>query len=307
MTILAGLIIYYSTKEPEHFNREFLVYSISNGGVFEGSTTGIALSAVTIDNIGGRAANNVSVIISFEIAEINDISLDTTAGPKESSREINNKSLALVFENILPSESFTISLLLTEDEKPTVSVRSDSYIAEQKTMLLQEHSSFLDALELTIPIFTFLLIITMLIFIKRLRGYGFELSTSKNNTGFLLLHAGLIDEAFEVLSVGLKSGQYDSLILSNLATCYALKNDFDSAHKLINAANYRDRFGHAKAVILFNEAIILLSEEKISDAHTKLKLAIKISPRTIRNYCNKSVHFKKAKQDENISTLINPN
>lgn len=305
VTVAGGLAIYHFTKEPELSKKENLEYSISKGGVFEGGSSKLALLSINLENSGGVAAENVDVMLSFEKAEVKDISLDSHTGSKDSKREITDKSASLVFERVLPTESLTINLLLSSPETPKISIRSTASIAKIKELQLSRKAKVNSFLELGIPFAGLLLLLSLLSMLKFVRGSGTELTVSKNNAGFLLMHAGLVDQAHDIFSSAIADGRYDALTLSNFSLCKALKGDIEAAQKLSMAANYRDLIWHGKAVVLFNEALTLIAQNKNDEAYEKLEKSISKSPKTIRKYCNRSVHLDAVKNDERFAKLIN--
>jgi hypothetical protein len=126
----------------------------------------------------------------------------------------------------------------------------------------------------------------------RMRRRGtFDLLADRSDTGFLLLHHGLVDDAGRVLSEAIRDGRGDLYTLSNYALCRALSGDFDQAEKLLSAAKFRDRTGHGLAVVLFNESLIRLKQGDEAAALSKLTEAIKLSPGQIQMYARKSIHL----------------
>lgn len=93
--------------------------------------------------------------------------------------------------------------------------------------------------------------------------------------------------------------------LSNYALCKALKGDNTQAQQLIDAANYRNRTGHGRAVILFNEALIRLKQGDEPTALSKLTEAVRLSPKAIKRYCERSVHFDILRQSPAFHELMN--
>jgi len=304
VTVAGGIAIYHFTKAPELSKKEQLIYFLSKGGVFKGGVSELALSSINLENSGGVAASNVIVSLAFEGAVVRDISLDSEAGAKESGRELKEKYVKLKFDKLLPSESITINLLLSSPETPTVSIRSDASIAQKRNSFSSRKSDVIDFLSLSIPFSGILLLITLIVLLKVMRGSGSELIVSKNNTGFLLMHAGLVDQAYKVFNSAIESGRYDALTFSNLALCCALKGEMDMVEKYSSAASYRNLIWRGKAVSLFNESLILISQEKIDEGLEKLKTAIDSSPKTIKKYCKFSVHFDSVKDDERFRKLV---
>src|SRR3989344_1982024 len=85
--------------------------------------------------------------------------------------------------------------------------------------------------------------------------------------------------------------------LANLAVCRAAAGDFPEAASLIKAARFYAASPHALAVISFNEALILLFENKTDDFFAKLNEAVEKSPRQIKRYCEFSTLLASIKND----------
>ena len=75
VTILGGVAIFYATKEPDEKKQERLVYSINQTAQFSGGSQDLAFSSLTLSNLGGIAAKNVSVIISLNASELKDLDI----------------------------------------------------------------------------------------------------------------------------------------------------------------------------------------------------------------------------------------
>ena len=124
------------------------------------------------------------------------------------------------------------------------------------------------------------------------RSRGMLRRPNQNDTGFLLIHHGLIDEAESVLDRAVHDGHCDQFTLSNYALCKAAKGNFDQAKSLLRAATFRKGSSHGKAVVLFNDAIIHLMLADKDATLSCLKQAIVLSPKEIRRYCQRSVHLE---------------
>ena len=294
VTILGGVAIFYATKEPDEKKQERLVYSINQTAQFSGGSQDLAFSSLTLSNLGGIAAKNVSVIISLNASELKDLAVSGSKGLREKSRERTPKNVRIVYETFLPQEEVTINLLLSSSERPTIDIRSDSTRGEERRQLnagnLSPKSTINAAVEKFVPatgIFTGLLSALGYFFLRR-RGI-FDSRSDQSNAGFLLLHNGLTDEADTTLSTAVREGRCDLYTLSNYAACKAAQGHFDQANSLIRAAAYRNRSGHVKAVLLFNEGLIQLLQGDKKSALDLFKKAISISPKEIRSYCHMSV------------------
>jgi hypothetical protein len=86
--------------------------------------------------------------------------------------------------------------------------------------------------------------------------------------------------------------------------CKALKGDYGQAQQLIAAASYRERSGHGRAVVLFNEALIQLKQGDEAAALGKLVEAVKLSPTAIKQYCRKSVHCESFTKSSQFAELL---
>ncbi len=304
VSVIGGVGTYYFTKDPDLSKIEQLSYQLISGGVFKGGTSELALSSLNMKNIGGGAASNVKVLLTFENSIVKDISLDSSDGIKEFSRELKEKSVKIGFDKLFPTESLTINLLLSSQETPKVSIRSDASIATQKIFYSNSKSKLINNLKVVISIYGLLLFVTLLVMLKISRSLNCGFGNSKNNTGFLLMHAGLLDQAFRILSSKIESGCYDAITLSNLALCSALKGDSENAERYKVASCYKNLNTYEKAIYDFNESIILIFQEKIDDGLDKLERAINASPEVIKKYCKYSVHFNSLKHNERFANII---
>ncbi|OGJ87389.1 MAG: hypothetical protein A2268_14645 [Candidatus Raymondbacteria bacterium RifOxyA12_full_50_37] len=309
VTILGGIAIYYLTKEPDQNKTEKVVFLIEQSASFKGGSQEVTFATIKVKNDGGVGAKNILVSVLFSTAEIKDFALDVNAGIRETSREINPKSIKLTFESLLPNEGFTLNLLLTAPDKPKVFVRSEASLGVEekpKSTVQTPKDKLRDIFTYLVP-FSALLLglmgISFLVFVKK-RGLFEVMSPDKNNAGFLLLHHGFVDDAITVLNSALHSGRYDVFTLSNLALCKSLKGEHEQARQLIRAANFREKVGHAKAVILFNEALVNITGGKKEEGTKILMKAIEKSPTEIRRYCQCSSILDPYRSDPAIYNLI---
>lgn len=309
VTVIGGIAVYYFTKEPDDKKSERLVYSVQQSASFIGGNQDLTFVTVRVENMGGVAAKKVTLSSSFTSAQIKDFALDTNSGSKALSKEVKPNSIQLTYETLLPNEAINLNLMLSSPEKPMITVRSDASLGVEKsfeTLSSTSKTKTNEFLKWSVPATGTLLVLLVSLLLVFIRRHGlFEFSSqNKNNAGFLLLHHGLINEAMSVLNDAVLDGSYDALTLSNLALCKALKGEHDSAKQLLRAANFRERYGHIKAVILFNEALINLIFGNKDEAIIKLKEAIKNSPKEIRRYSQRSVHLDAVRNDPVIYDII---
>jgi hypothetical protein len=297
VTVLGGVLVYYATKEPDENKVEKLIYVLNQTATFTGGTQELAFSTLTVSNEGGVAAKRPTITVEFKSGEIRDLAITAQGGAREINRERSDKRIRLVFESLLPRETITVSILLSQPERPSIDIRSEASLAEDHSLSATStektrSEKWNSISKIVIPIVSSLSILIWFWLTLRLRRRGvFDLFADRNDTGFLLLHHGLVNDACLVLGDAIRAGRGDLLTLSNYALCRALSGDFDQAEKLINSAKFRERTGHGLAVVLFNESLIYLQKDNEAVALSKLVEAIKFSPRNIRRYAQKSIHL----------------
>lgn len=302
VTVISGVVVYYATKEPDEKKSEKLVYTLNQTATFTGGTQDLTFSTLSVTNEGGVAAKSPVLTVAFRSAEVRDLSVNVRGGPRELSRETSPQKIRITFESLLPQETISLSVLLSRPEKPTIDVRSDASLAQEQTsaqlngngIRVEKLNTFA---KFAVPIAAILSILLWIQLTIRLRRRGaFDIFSDRNNAGFLLLHHGLVGEAGHILGRAVREGRSDPFILSNYALCRALAGNLEEAEKLLRAAKFRDRSGHAKAVVLFNEALIQLKQGEESTSMTTLAEAARLSNKAIRRYAETSIHFDGVRQ-----------
>lgn len=297
VTVLGGVAVYYATKEPDEKKSEKLVYVLNQTATFTGGIQELAFSTLTVSNEGGVAAKRPTITVELKASEVRDLAVTAQGGSREVSREKSSKRIRLAFETLLPRETITVNILLSQSERPIIDVRSEASLAEERPLATssdkEARSEKLNNIaKILIALGSALSFLVWIPLAIRLRQRGiFDLIADRNDTGFLLLHHGLVTDAGRVLSEAVRDGRGDLYTLSNYALCRALSGDFDQAEKLIRAAKFRDRTGHGLAVVLFNESLIRLAQGDEAVALSKLTEAIKLSRKQIQRYAQKSIHL----------------
>ena len=307
ITVVGGIGVYYYTQEPDIKKSESIVYYVNKSANFKGQQEEIAFSSIRVLNRGGISAKNISIQLSTKDALIKDMSIDSDSKIQEISRSLDTHSVKLLLSTLPPNEEVSVNVLLSKGESPSINVRSDSSLgvngfevrAENSTKEIVNNASIL-----FLPFTGLFLSLVLSFAFLRLKRQGLMLSTSQNNAGFILMHNGLIDEALDILNAALSKGQYDVLVLSNLALCKSIKGDNDAAKKLLRAANFTKVSGHAKAVVIFNDALISLLNSSIDDALVKLKKSLELSPKEISSYSKNSVHWDSIRSQARFTDLF---
>lgn len=296
VTVLGGVAVYYATKEPDEKKSEKLVYVLNQTATFTGGSQELAFSTLTVSNEGGVAAKKPTITVELKASEIRDLAVTAQGGSKELARERSGKRIRLAFEALLPRETITVSILLAQPERPNIDIRSEASLAEERSTALPEKQARNEKLntiaKILVPLGALLSLVAWIPLMIRWRRRGiFDLFADRNDTGFLLLHHGLVDDAGRVLKEAVHAGRGDLYTLSNYALCRALAGDFDQADKLLRAAKFRDRTGHGLAVVLFNESLVRLKQGDEAAALSKLTEAIKLSRAAIQRYAQRSIHL----------------
>lgn len=300
VTVLGGVGVFYWTKEPDSKKGELLFYSKNQAATFKGGTTNVGFNVVAVANEGGLPAKEVVVSIKYPVASISDYSIESQAGIKPIKQQIDKQHAEFVFEGLVPAERLSISILTTAPDEPVVSVRSNSSLGkpiEERALNESGKKPYAEFSEKLVPLTGLLSVILITPTLFVFRRYFRRIGNSKNNVAFLLMHQGLTKYAEEILVKAINMGEDGEFTLANLAVCRAAAGDFPEAASLIKAARFYAASPHALAVISFNEALILLFENKTDDFFAKLNEAVEKSPRQIKRYCEFSTLLASIKND----------
>lgn len=312
VTILAGLFIYYFTKEPvAPAAQEHIVYSVETSASFGVNPDAISFFTISVKNIGSRAAHNVRVIGTFPHGYFIQ-SKQFTSSSKITATTIidksSNENVDVLVPDMVPSESTTISLLVKGPTglKPDVSVRSDDSIgnveepmpssktkdnANKKTVLSLMVGVAAVALALGLQaVLTFVVLPRL----RSGRGYG-SAEARLNNTAFLWLQEGLADETVKLLYFAISMRGAEPLLIVNYGLALGLAGDAEAARKHFEIARWWATSRHERAVVAFNEAILLIKEKKpVSEIVERLREAFTNSRKQIAQYCNINIFIREA-------------
>ncbi|TBW11080.1 tetratricopeptide repeat protein [Azotobacter chroococcum] len=300
VTILGGIGVYYWTKEPDAKKTEFLYYSINQVATFKGGTTNLGFNVARIHNDGGIPARQVVLTVQFPAATITDYSVESSSGLKPKTQTIDKQKAEFLFDVLVPSEAVTVSLLTSSPEVPKISLRSNDSLGkpdEEKQTTTSAKNRANKFAEYFIPVVGLLSIALAIPAFRVFRNSVYHSTTSKNNFAFLLLHQGLMKEAETILNDAIRLGEDGAFALSNLAVCKAKASQMSEALSLIRAARFYSSSKHEHAVVTFNEALVNLVTENKDEFFLKLKEAVEKSPKSIREYCDYSVHLTDVKSD----------
>jgi hypothetical protein len=229
VTILAGLIVYYATKETTP--TEQLVYRISALAKF--TTEGSDKTFITIytENRGSKTAKNVRIVAEFKDGfSIREKDISSSAAPVAEFKDLSTANrLEIAIPFFVSGEQFTTTLLIEGPglPNPRLGVRSDESIgtrAEPKTPKKTEQALIATLAALLVGGLSG---IAMAVFarVSRRRGFFDAAKTRKNNTAFVLMHQGLTEDASQLFHNTFLQHGADPLLLANYGLSLGLLGD----------------------------------------------------------------------------------
>ena len=317
VTIVGGIIVYYVTGYRSSA-LEKLVYQVEKPTLFETKDTKVSLVTVRAGNVGDRTAEGVNLVISFdEGTTIIDKKVRLSSEPTGTyvDRSKGKTGVHLFFPNLVPSETATVSIMLAAIVKdvPIVGIRSATTVGEPGSFVRDAPSGGTEGgtlqrlLSRLIPLIgggqVLLLAMLSRRFRSRLRRF-IPTFPSVNNTAFLYIHSGMVDEALGLLQNEVIRRGADAVTLANYGLALGLNGDREGAEKRLRAAEWWAQVKHERAVVAFNRAILALFANDIGVGRKYLREALQLSSE-IRRYCNLSIFVKKAaEQDQEIAALV---
>lgn len=308
VTVLGGVGVYYWTKEPDTKKAELLYYSLNQAATFKSGTTNLGFNVARIENRGGVAARNVVLTVEYPGASITDYSIESPSDVKPKAQSVAKSRAEFEFDTLVPSEHVTVSFLTSAPSSPKISLRSSSSLGTpspeetSKTSSRRERAN--EFVGLFIPIVGLISIVLAIPLFFVFRKYFGRIGSSRNNIAFLLLHQGLTEFAESILMETLQHGEDGPFALSNLALCRAKAGQIENANLLNRAAQFYAIGKHEKAVVAFNGALIALAADKKEEFFEKLKNAVLLSPKSIKEYCDYSSHLNEIKSDPRYAEVL---
>ncbi|MCB1488135.1 MAG: tetratricopeptide repeat protein [Bauldia sp.] len=295
VTVVAGIVVYYFTREPSGPSGSKLEYTIQTDANFETERANITFLSLRLRNTGDRVARNVGIVIEFPSgASIQDRSssyADTPIAEFEDNTDQNKYNVVL--NTLAPKEVFLSSLLVAglDNGEPKVSIRSDETVAE----LISNNEILNDADILSRDVFKYgiivivffaliaqMALIVLIRYVRYKRGYP----TVPMNTVFLYLQLGMYDQARGLYRKLIDEEGADSYKLSGYATSLALTGAIEESKEFFTAAEWWIRGDkHAKAVVKYNRATAELGTGHDDKALQYLKEAAALSSKEVRKYC----------------------
>lgn len=269
VAVISGLIVWWLTK-PIDFSSS-VVFDLEETGSFSTSPEGKYFYRLNIENRGLATGLGLKVVLNpGQGSKTSDVAILTSATkPAVSAQKAADGRLNIIIPSLKPGENISTSISIVGGAKPSPSVLAAMDNGKIKQL---EKASFRDLFKE--PLFAFFgltifAIGSQILFriVRRRIWKIYENSyifNDANNIAFVLLHAGQIKEAREILYRAISGGDPGIIALSNYAVALAQSGDIASASRIIQGAKtWMIGEGHPQSVVLFNEAIIELMEGKI--------------------------------------------
>lgn len=289
VSIIAGIVVWLVTRPSQRV--EGVAYEATPVTVFGGASGQYAFFTVTVSNRGDTPATNVQIEISDENGgRLSELTVRRSASKPLVQVTRLPSGLSAKIPRFLPSEQTSFSALYRASKaiNPDVIVKTDSGIAqriEDTPESIQAQSASLFAILLGFAASAFAVRGFFKSYARKPRFRFFF--RDKNNSGFMLFHAGLTKEALAVFEAAIASGESGPIPFSNIAAANAVLGDHERAQKLIDIAEGWADLRHDKAVTLFNKAIVDQARGDASEAANNLTAAMSLSPE-IRLYLDRS-------------------
>lgn len=322
VTIIAGVIVYYVTREPtKPPAQEKLVYQVEQPSCFLSDQNKLALLTIRVGNLGSKEANDTELVIKFEKdISVLDKQIKMSSAPAGKFEDHTKKSnvVNLYFPTLLAGETATISLMVDTpiQKTPEVGFRSAVSIGKEGPFVREvppetnKKESFEKALVALVPIAAFLqlFLIGLLSGKVRSRISRFIPTTrSINNTAFLYIHQGLHEDAERLLRNEIRTSGANAISLANYGLALCLNGKIEEGKKRLKAAEWHSRSNHERAIVAFNNALVAFAEDNFQEGKNFLGDALKLSKHEITRYCEFSELVKGYKEKyPEIEEIINP-
>jgi tetratricopeptide (TPR) repeat protein len=296
VTILSGVVIYYLTREPRIEAKENMVFLVDNSASFDFANTKMAVASIILVNRGTKAANNVAGEIKFPFGHIKDKKITSPSGANTEIKTIADSSdkYSFAIPRFLPNDEVSMSFLLdTATAEPTVTIRSDTSIASKVTYteatVGPEKPSIYKTLGLTsVPLVLGLIISLVLVLFAKRKVFKQPREACFNNTAFVLMHKGMVEQADSLLKRAVDEGKDGSYAIANYALSRGLLGHEKESSTLLDAATFLANTKHERAVIQFNRSLLSMKRARWDDAKEQLSEALRLSSAEIRHYCKNS-------------------
>lgn len=289
VAVVSGIAVWGFTHDTRQ--REGLTYEVTSGGSFGSGESQLTFFNVSIRNEGTKRADDVN----FRLTSPEGLSLDQAQvryhvpRPGNVTYSINRHSLFVEIPNFLPSDRVILSLLYkgASSGKPSVQLRSANGIGTERAASGGNSVNNPLFLFLGLSVFAAIPFAARIALRKLISRVGPDFDRSRNNSGFLLFHAGLVQRANVIFEHAIDAGETGPITLSNLAATKAYLGDFDSSDKLMRVARAWSSGKRSTAITLFNQFLCSFQKGRVDRAKLALKVAIS-KGKFVKDYCERS-------------------
>ena len=294
--VVGGVVVYYLTVGSP---AEKLTYEVDKPVTFESGQTTMSVFNIRVKNDGNKAATNVTIGVEFDdIVKISDKRISLSSGPagKVETQANGDNELKVDIAVLTPDEIATVAILTdtVDASDPTIGVKSAVSIGERATLNVATTGFATQAavMRVLVPI-ALVAQVVLLMFMRhrvgRLLRRFFPAVRSINDTAFVLLHAGLTEQAIELLSKNISASGAEPLMLANYGLALGLGGDTAKSEKMLEAAEFwAATNSHEQAVIAFNRALLAFQQHDDASGIKLMRRAFEMSKNEITRYVSYS-------------------
>lgn len=298
ITIAGGVIVWkFTTEPPKPEPAPFIAFEMDTPAKFTSELKSVVFNTIRIGNLGDMSAQEIVLSVEFsDQTEINDFSISNSSGlaafDNQKELQSKNNEKIIYIRSLMPDEFITLSILTNSYEvDPKVTVRYSGGLAEKgglsKRTIVPVVNDKPEAKKAALSALILGLILPIMLYrLQKISG-GFR---SINNSAFMMLHQGLVQDATKMLESQMSARGATSYELANLGLCRALNGDSDAATKLYSAAELYSKSKHIEALVAFNRAISSFEDGDSDNAKKHFSTATKVYKRRIRQYVKYSVY-----------------
>lgn len=315
VTVFGGVATYYLTREPPLTDRESLVYQRGEPTVFETDSSRRSFATMRAANFGTAPAQNITITIavpdSVSIIDQKVTSSDSSALFSITDRSTH--SVRIGAQGLLPDEEILVVVMLDGvlKERLRVGFRSASSIAHESVLLRGEVEdpavlpSVVISMLPALAVVQLPLILLLLPAVRRLVRRYVPTFGNVNDTAFLYIHTGLLEDAETILRHAVERRGANALTLANYGLALGLNGKADPSKLRMKAAGWYAVTRHERSVVLFNEALLAFAGNDDEQGKTLLSQALDLSRAEVRRYASFTVHLDAARsRDPDVETLI---
>jgi tetratricopeptide (TPR) repeat protein len=297
VTVLAGLIVWYLTREPSVLT-EKLTYSVDYISV-SNSNPQLGVGSIKIGNIGGKAAQHVHVVIKFPPGSgVRDQRVQLSSGDAASyAQELSQDGKMDVSVPVLaPDEVLSVTALVSgiSNFNPTVSVKSDETVGTLGTLTKNDANKTLDRDQIFKILGGALAaqiagLVGLALWRTRVRSMMQQsrfFEHDVNNVAFVYIQKKQIDDAEQMLSEYIRAKGGDVYYLANHGLALGLQGKTEASEARLAAAEFlaKDEGDRERALIQYNRAVLHFVRKDIEGGKTFLATAMRLHPQSVREY-----------------------